>query len=509
MKRSVQVLLWGLFLISALTTITSVILALVYSSEYSFLRVPFASWFVFGLGALILALDGLAFYFWRQSGEVRQELLELTGQPLEDGIPAICGHKNLDQAEFLSIIQILFRRPFDTKYVYVNPLPGGYGGSTTVLAELQRERGAPPLARSFVIKLGARREMADEHEKFHDYVLKDLAHAAKFYRYAAWEDYAGIAYEFVGLDPAHEIKSFYQFYTGYTAVEVSELVGKVYFHLDRAWYQRGHAERMDLYQEYRLLGKKQGLIIGHVGEIVDEQDPYRVNFSAVEGRLRPNLKPVFCPELDIPWYDPVAFLRMWPKHSLQVPIHRSTVHGDLHSRNVLVEIGGDGQKRLWFIDFSHTGNGLSGDRTREAAREAIPITPDRGHTLRDFCQLEADIKFMLTRLQDEGDLELAVAFECELMACGLELCDWSVTPPAAVALREERFRKAWGAIREIRRQARAYLINADDPRPYYLSLLHATLTMVYYRQEQFENEVCELRQKRYALISAGMLCSYL
>ena len=519
MKRTVvgsEVFLWVLSVISAIATITSIILALVYSSEYNFLFVPIASWFVFSLGGLILTLDGMAFYFWRRFRKTRQsftetgqELIDLKKHPLEDEIPAICGHEHLDKAEFLAIIQILFRRPPDIKYVHVTPLPGGYGGNTTVLARLQRKHGEALLPRSFVIKLGDKREMADEYDKFHNYVLAILPRAPKFFRHATWEDLAGIAYEFAGLDLDSEIQSFYQFYKGYATVEVAELIGEIYGDLSRAWYQNGQTERANLYHEYSLLSRKQELIIGHVGEVVDEDDPYRVNFTTIEGRLRPNLKPSFCPESDIPWYDPVAFLRMWPRQNLTVPVYRSIVHGDLHARNVLVEIGTGGQKHAWFIDFSHTGNGLSGDRTRQAIREGLPIAPDAGHTLRDFCRLEADVKFILTRLRDDNDLRLAVGFERELMGCGLALYDLSATPSSIETLTEERFRKAWQVIREIRRRAAVYLTSADDLRPYYMSLLHATLPMVYYHPAQFENEVCERQQKRYTLISAGMLCSQL
>ena len=82
-------------------------------------------------------------------------------------------------------------------------------------------------------------------------------------------------------------------------------------------------------------------------------------------------------------------------------------------------------------------------------------------------------------------------------------------PPPVEVLTDERFRKAWQVIREIRRRATAYLVNPDDLRPYYAGLLHATLPMVYYHRGQFENEACERQQKRYALIAAGMLCGRL
>lgn len=505
------VLLWVLFGAFAIAAIVPVILALVYAPSYGLLDVPIASWFALGLSGLVLALDGIAIYFWRRLRKVDLELAGLRGEPIEDRIPAVYGHECLDRAEFVPIVQAIFRRPPDVEYVHVKRLPGGYGGSATVLAQLQREGTAHPWSRSFVIKLGDRREMADEHDRFHNHVLLHLARAAKFFRYAAWGDLAGVAYEFVGVEPDHEVQSLYQFYQGHAAVEVSEIVAEIYTHLSQAWYRGGVIEPVNLCHEYHLLGKKREHIISHVGEVVSEDDPYRTNFTAIEERLRPNLKPRFCPALDIPWYDPVAFLRTWPRPGLTVPVpvHRSTVHGDLHSRNVLVEIEGDGRRHAWFIDFSHTGNGLSEDRTRQALREGIPVEPGRGHTLRDFCRLEADVKFVLTRLQDEHDLRLAVTFERELMAGGLALADWSVAPPPVEPLADERFRKAWQAIREIRRRATAYLASADDPRPYYVSLLHATLPILYYQPEQFKSEACQQQQKRYALLSAGMLCSQL
>jgi len=495
----------ALFVIAA---IVPWILTAVYAPRYTFFRVPIASWFVLGLSGLLLGLAGTAFYLWRRFRTARQELVDLTKQPLDIAVPAVCGHKGLERAEFLPMVQTLFSPTPGLKYIHVTSLPGGYGGSTTVLVELREQQDSAE-SRAYVVKLGDRREMADEHDKFHRYVLGQLKQAARFYRYTEWENLAGIAYEFVGLGRGHEVQSFYQFYQGHAAVEVAEAIGEICARLNQAWYWKGRREAVDLYNEYRLLNKKQRHIIGHVGEIVDEDDPYRINFAGVEGRLRPNLKPGFCPEMDIPWHDPVAFLRTWPRPNLTAPIYRSIVHGDLHAQNVLVEIGRHGQRHVWFIDFSHTGNGLSGDRTREALREDIPVDADRGHTLRDFCRLEADVKFILTRLEDEDDLRLAVAFERELMTGGLALCDLPATPPPTEALTQEQFRKAWLAIREIRRRATDYLISPDDLRPYYLSLLHATLPLVYYHQDQFENEACERQQKRYALLAAGMLCSQL
>jgi hypothetical protein len=511
MKRvTTNALLWVLFGISAaITLLLLILLTAIYAAKYGFLYVPFASWFVLTLTVLTIVIDGFICYcFWRRWRRTVRELVDLKSQPLDEEIPAVHGHKQLDRAEFLTLIQILFRRPADAKHIHVSPLPGGHGGGTTVLVKLHRQRETL-IPKAYVVKLGDRREMADEHDKFHKYVEDYLPRAARFFRYAEWQDLAGIAYEFVGLEPDHEIQSLYQFYQGHASVEVSELIGEAYDQLGRAWHRNGQKETVDLCSEYHLLQKKHETIIGHVGEVVDEGDPYRANFTAIEERLRPNLKPGFYPPANVSWHDPVVFLRTWPKPNLSIPVHRSIIHGDLHTQNVLVEIGRDGHKYLWFIDFSHTGNGLSGDRTREMIQEGISIERDRGHTLRDFARLEADVKHILTTLENEDDLRQAMAFEKELVTCGVSPYDLQAGPPPIDALLEERFQKAWLVIREIRRRAAEYLVNPDDIRPYYLSLLHATLPIVYYRRDQFENEACECQQKRYALLSAGLLCGQL
>ncbi len=178
MKRTISgsdILLWSLAAASVIATVTFVALVAIYSAEYEMLFVPIAAWFVCGLNGLLLALTGMALYFWRRAYTARKslaesgrELADLKKQPLEDEIPAIYGHQHLAEGEFLVLIQILFRRPPDIRYVHIRPLPGGYSGSATLLAELQRKRGEALLPRSFVVKLGDRREMADEYAKFYN-----------------------------------------------------------------------------------------------------------------------------------------------------------------------------------------------------------------------------------------------------------------------------------------------------------------------------------------------------
>lgn len=501
---------WLLLVLAALAAAAPVILAARFSPPYEFFRVPIASWVVFCLSGILLALDAAALVLWlrlrradREAEAAGRALLEMRAAPLSAAIPAVCGAEHLARVEFPALVQTLFSRLPGVEYIHLKPLAGGYSGSTTVLARLQRRPGESPLPRSFVVKLGGRREMAGEHGRYLQHVLAFLPQAPHFYQYAERQEWAAIAYEFAGLDLDAEVQSLEQFYRGYAGAEVAGIIGDILAHLGRAWYQGGAAAPADLSAEYSLLPRKRAQIVESVAEIVDPDDPYRANLSGSEAAPQPRLRPRFCPAPDLPWYDPLAWLWGWPPPVPPVPLHRSIVHGDLNARNVLVELIPGGQKRVWFIDFSHTGNGLTADRTAELIGAGLPLAADQGHTLRDFCRLEADVKFLLTRLQSENDLRLAVDFERTLLAHEEDLA----VPPATEALLDERFKKAWQSVREIRAHAARYAAPGDGARPYDWALLNATLAILYYSADQFESKASERQQKRYVLLAAGMLCN--
>jgi hypothetical protein len=341
------------------------------------------------------------------------------------------------------------------------------------------------------------------------YVKPISMHAPILFDSSPWGSYVGTAYEFAQLEPDGEVSSFQAVYSRPTG-QVIDLVTEIFQHLSGAWYGDGQVETVSLSDEYWLLATKQKSIIEAIDTIIDPRDPYHQNFAAAPGNLRPKLKPNFCPSTVDDWYDPVVFLRDWRRPRPKVAIHRAVVHGDLNAQNILIEEGRSGDKDVWFIDFSHTGDGLSEERTRERQSDGIQLDPERGHTLRDFCRLEADVKFILTKLKTTQDLPRAVEFEKELMRWGLDLYDLSATPhPPGFPVEDEQFRKAWQVIREIRSQAASYLANKDDLQPFYFSLLNATLPIVYYQPDQFANKDSEKLQKRYALLAAGMACAQL
>lgn len=477
--------------LSVILSSTVVFVITHHAADFGFFDVPVASWFVLGLVGFLLSVEGLAI-FWRwKLAQARKSLVALQKQAVDlphiltvDDTPLVTGFQHLSRPEFLVIVQTMFRAPPPVKFVALSPLSGGYSGSNTLLAELTYKQNSVLLLRWYVLKLGPQFDILSEREKFDRYVREPLGRAARLTHYAKLNDVAGIAYQVAGLGLGDSVQSFAQLYRQQPPQSAATFINEIFLPLEQAWYQHGQIERVDPRHEYQLLLKKRSVILAQAARL---DPPANAHRSAH-------------------WCNPVDFLQNWPDlTSLPLALHRATVHGDLNARNILFETGGQiGQPLPWFIDFSHTGNGLSSERAAAAARDHIVLPDDRGHTLRDFCRLEADVKFILTTLEDDRHLKLALEFEQELLLAGVSLPE---QPPSALAA--ARFEKAWGVVRAIRHRAAAYLVDQADLRPYDWALLQATLPIVYYHSGQFAGTACEYRQKQYAFIAAGMLCNRL
>jgi hypothetical protein len=508
--RGGELIFWGTVGAAIGAVVLAALAILLATPRYKLPAVPVSAWYVLILCGLILALIGVAAHYRRLWLRADREVALLNTQPPAELLPAVCGHSLLQSPEFVPLIQALFRPPPHVTHIQLEPLSGGYGGNITLEARLRDAESEEPLSQRFVVKLGNRAEVEGEAENYHEFVSAALVGQEILYRQAAWGDHAAVAYKFVGLAPGDTIMTFDRFYTSANPyAESAVLVEQSYRRLKGAWYGRGRMVESDLFREYGLLPDKRTRIGQAVAAIVDEGDPYRrTNLNRTEPPW-PTGRPAFCRESDLPWYDPLAFLHDWPEQRLVLQIHRATIHGDLNARNILVEIDKGGRKQPWFIDFSHTGNGLS--VARRGATPAKDGADDfkHGPTLYDFCRLEADLKVLSTRLDSPGDLEMAMQADAALLSYEGDWGDFSDSPPPGDAWADERFRKLWHVVAAIRRQAAGHLADPTDPRPYYFGLLRATLPAVYYQPEQFGGQECERQQKRFALLSAGMLCGRL
>jgi hypothetical protein len=222
------------------------------------------------------------------------------------------------------------------------------------------------------------------------------------------------------------------------------------------------------------------------------------------------------------------------------------IHGDLNSRNFLLGVNPENYdlRTIHLVDFSHTGNGLTREQTQYfVEKQKVQLFRDRfgnypAHIANDFCRLEADVKFYLTTLRDEQELRQAWILECVLLEYGLQLPDWSKVLPNLPAKSKQilarrgllhdrkwgelttsecweeskvaKFSWTWQTLQAIRGRLDLLLPPGGLPQaemqPFFLALLQATLTMIYYEDERFYNANL---QKLYLTLAAGLLCEKL
>lgn len=162
--------------------------------------------------------------------------------------------------------------------------------------------------------------------------------------------------------------------------------------------------------------------------------------------------------------------------------YKGLVHGDLNYRNILVEQYEGQAKGIWLIDFADT---------------------HEGHVLRDYGTLEAELKFILTHVDEQdfsGGLPPMIELEKEfLLKPGFrdELDLEGMALPKRC--RQQKLERMTSYIRLLRGRAKEKYMPTSDVRPYYLSLLHATFPIVYYSQ-------LNPWQRLYAFLSAALIC---
>jgi thiamine kinase-like enzyme len=149
----------------------------------------------------------------------------------------------------------------------------------------------------------------------------------------------------------------------------------------------------------------------------------------------------------------------------EVETRTSLCHGDLHSRNILV----DDENHFWLIDFARSTT---------------------SHILRDFAELESDIKFHVLPLQAQSDF---VAFEQALTMP----TTWEEEPTAI--LLPTRLQQAFDIITALRRTARELLLMRGAIDEYYQALFWHAIYIA-----QVKGIAPERKQQ--ALISAALLC---
>jgi len=144
-------------------------------------------------------------------------------------------------------------------------------------------------------------------------------------------------------------------------------------------------------------------------------------------------------------------------------------HGDLHGRNILV----NSDEHYWLIDFARV---------------------EESQAVRDFVELETDIKFNIMK---DADLAALLSFECGLL-----------TPQRfkqevpEVEFKSKSLAKTYKVIAKLRQVAAKSLVLDDEMSEYYQALLFNTLKVLRLRH-------IPAAKKEHALLSAALICQRL
>ncbi|GAB4573900.1 MAG: hypothetical protein Kow0077_17800 [Anaerolineae bacterium] len=235
-----------------------------------------------------------------------------------------------------------------------------------------------------------------------------------------------IAYEFLGV-AIDDIKPFRQYFHQESAEAILQVLNRLFLNICETWYttERQQTENDNLYAYYNA-----PLDIDTHLKRLDLASP-RLEFPEVNGLL-PN---------------PAVWVTSTGRDLTHTTLTTCIAHGDLHADNFFV----DSSHMPWLIDFEHTG---------------------RTHALRDFVELEADIKLRITQYPNDGTDGLLALERSLLQARSLD----DMIVPQAEVLAHPALLKSLHVIAGLRHLAHQ-ATGITSIEEYHQALLYETLFM--------------------------------
>lgn len=360
------------------------------------------------------------------------------------------------QDDVRQILQTLFYEANDVKVTFLLPWEPAptrtQSGSVLVKVEPKIRH---TWARPVVLKFSARDEITREA---HNYTIIEPflgGNRRADFRGAAYSrQIGGLVYSLIDAENLEVIHVFDDIFLHNDTERVIELVKRFFNQTFRIIFKDAHRESIDLTTTYtEVLHLTPGKLRMAVEEFhsggVDELE---VRFRSLEDAF---LNPIKWSLLD------GAFRHFDPVIS---PV--CLCHGDLHGRNILV----DEDDRFWLIDFARVAE---------------------GHALRDFAELETDIKFNLLPVVD---LEVLLPFEQALL---VPANFQDVLPN--VSFGNDRLDHTYQVVLALRQIASELLDLQGDMREYYQALFFHTLKIMRLRSISTD-------KKEHALLSAALIC---
>jgi CheY-like chemotaxis protein len=380
-----------------------------------------------------------------------EEIAEKIKIPSKEGIPPTTEDVRL-------ILESLF---YTAESIKISPLGSAenlqteqHSGSLVVLIQ-PRYRNGP--AEKRVVKFNKKSEILmeeDGYNKISPYLVG--TRLAVLGGTAVSRSIGGASYTVIKAD-WENIRQFNEYYNECSAEKICQSLDGFFSHTFSIIFNAAEKQRIDIASMYckglHLDAKKLKVAM----ETMRPQDCLRpdLHFNGLAGSF-PN---------PATWLLPYGEFRNFERESKVC-----LCHGDLHSGNILVDSGQD----FWLIDFTRVD--------------------EKAHALRDFVELETDIKFTLLSDTDMADL---YSFEHALLVprhFGEEVPTFEYKSPS--------LEKAHKVISALRMAAAKSLGLEGEMSEYYEALLFNTLKILRFRQIQG----CK---KEHALLAASLICKRL
>lgn len=309
------------------------------------------------------------------------------------------------QPEDRAIVAHLFR---DSTEVDLEPLSGGYSGALVWRATGQDASGhhqAPS-----VVKLGPNRTIAQERVAF-ERIEEVLGNSAPRVRgFVDLGNRAGLRYSYAAMGQGRVQTLQALFAADVPTRHLIDVVRAAFEEVLGPLYAAARYERMPLFAHYQFSSSRAASVRARVAELTPDPDRKFLEFPG--GLVLPNV---------CGFYEDFLTTPALPGSDYH---YVSYVHGDLNAANILI----DGHDNVWVIDFFHAGP---------------------GHVLKDLAKFENDLLYVLTPIQDDGQLLEALAITHALRSVA-DLRAPLPDPPAE--LRSPHLVKAWemlGVVRQI------------------------------------------------------------
>jgi DNA-binding NarL/FixJ family response regulator len=337
----------------------------------------------------------------------------------------------------------------------------------SVVMVAQSESDAGEWHRAEIIKLTLRERIENEIQNYRSYVapylapqrtarIEDKQNAVVFW------DIGAVRYTNIAADNRIPLR---QWYTHAKVDDIKSALGDLFRETLGPWYRRAAAQRDDtVYGYYTRLFSKMEKRMEYVLQHYEQNEAIRI------------------PGVPCTLHNPTLWTRRRGPSSLFISQWEVYTHGDLHSDNIFV----DQHNQTSIIDYERSGP---------------------GYILRDFVELEADIRLRQLSLSSD---QLVLAFHFDLLLLAPDNPDllpaWKDIPGADEQIQVE-LRKAFEVICEIRQLMFAMTRCGMDE--YYWALLMETLISVVRNYTSWEDQQAAQLVRNRALLSAALLCERL